>query len=185
MTDAEFRKKVLTLRDEAVTVIERRMHELYAWKEPAQASVAEWFGIADEVTRATLIAGLAALVTVMNKLTAKNFVRSDPELDRALGCTPNTKNLTGEVAHVCGPDTATHTVSIDPKFCELPDRGAGTLASMQLTTVHECTHFTDTFGSLDYKSTYGQLLGRRLAKEAPNMAIKNADNIAWYILCTD
>lgn len=185
MTDAEFRKRVLTLRDEAVKVIAQRNHELSAWKAPAQARVREWFGTADETTRATLLSGLAALTTVMNGLTARNFVRSDPELDRALGCTPNTKNLAGEVAHVCGPDTATHTISIDSKFCELPDRSAGTLASMQLTIVHECTHFTDTFGSLDYKNTYGQFLGRRLAKEEPKMAVRNADNIAWYILCVD
>ncbi|WP_260463903.1 M35 family metallo-endopeptidase [Burkholderia sp. Bp8963] len=98
---------------------------------------------------------------------------------------PNTKNLAGEVAHVCGPDTATHTISINPKFCELPERSAGTLDSMQQTIVHECTHFTDTFGSLDYKNTYGQFLSRRLAKNEPEMAIRNADNIAWYILYVD
>ena len=72
--------------------------------------------------------GLVALITVMNGLTARNFVRSDPDLDRALDCTPNTKNLDGEVAHVCGPDTATHTISTSPKFCELSDTSAGTFA---------------------------------------------------------
>ncbi|ELW9450717.1 hypothetical protein KDW19_20485 [Burkholderia cenocepacia] len=56
---------------------------------------------------------------------------------------------------------------------------------MQLTIVHECAHFGDTFGAVDYKNTYGQFLSRRLAKEAPKMAIRNADNIAWYILCVD
>lgn len=185
MTDAAFRKKVLTLRDEAVGAIAQRIHELTTWKAPAQARVKEWFGTTDETTRATLLTGLAALTKVMNALTASNFVRPDPDLDRALGCTPNTKNLTGEVAHVCGPDVATHTIAIDRGFCDLPERSAGTLASMQLTIVHECTHFVDTFGSLDYKNTYGQFLGKRLAKSEPTMAIRNADNIAWYILCVD
>ncbi|RQU72571.1 hypothetical protein DF141_19910 [Burkholderia cenocepacia] len=185
MTDAEFRKKVLTLRDDAVEIITQRIDELDAWREPARARVREWFGIADEPTRGVLTNGLVALITVMKGLTARNFVRSDPDLDRALGCTPNTKNLDGEVAHVCGPDTATHTISISPKFCELPDTSAGTFSSMQLTIVHECVHFRDTFGAVDYKNTYGQFLSRRLAKEATTMAIKNADNIAWYILCID
>ncbi|WP_175715453.1 M35 family metallo-endopeptidase [Burkholderia ambifaria] len=185
ITDAEFRKKVLTLRDDAVKIITHRIYELDAWKEPARARVREWFGIADESTRRVLVGGLVSLITVMNGLTARNFVRSDPELDRALGCTPNTKNLAGEVAHVCGPDTATHTISLNPKFCELPDTSVGTLSSMQLTIVHECAHFLDTFGAFDYKNTYGQFLSRRLAKEDPTMAIRNADNIAWYILCVD
>ncbi|VWC52372.1 M35 family metallo-endopeptidase [Burkholderia lata] len=185
MTDAEFRRKVLTLRDDAVKIITQRIYELDAWKESAQARVREWFGVADESTRSALTNGLADLITVMNGLEAKNFVRSDPKLDRALGCTPNTKNLAGEVAHVCGPDTATHTISITPKFCELPDTSAGTFSSMQLTIVHECVHFWDTFGALDYKNTYGQFLSRRLAKEDPALAFRNADNIAWYILCID
>ncbi|QVN17746.1 hypothetical protein JYG32_15995 [Burkholderia pyrrocinia] len=185
MTDAEFRKKVLALRDDAVKIVAQRLHELSAWKAHARARVREWFGSDDESTRGVLSEGLAALVIVMQGLTARNFVRSDPELDRALGCTPNTKNLAGEVAHVCGPDTATHTISITPKFCELPDTSAGTFDSMQLTIVHECVHFMDTFGALDYKNTYGQFLSRRLAKEEPAMAIRNADNLAWYILCVD
>ncbi|NTZ84950.1 hypothetical protein FCJ61_18555 [Burkholderia metallica] len=174
-----------SLRDEAVKIITQRIDELDVWREPARARVGEWFGIADEPTRGVLTNGLVALISVMNGLTARNFVRSDPDLDRALGCTPNTKNLDGEVAHVCGPDTATHTISISPKFCELPDTSAGTFSSMQLTIVHECVHFRDTFGAVDYKNTYGQFLSRRLAKEAPTMAIRNADNIAWYILCID
>ncbi|WP_353254675.1 M35 family metallo-endopeptidase [Burkholderia anthina] len=185
MTDAEFRTRVLTLRDDAVKIITQRIDELDAWKGPARARAREWFGIADEPIRSVLTNGLAALVTVMNGLAARNFVRSDPELDRVLGCTPNTKNLAGEVAHVCGPDTATHTISTTPKFCELPDTSAGTFSSMQLTIVHECAHFLDTFGALDYKNTYGQFLSKRLAKENPAMAIRNADNIAWYILCVD
>ncbi|MFL9893801.1 M35 family metallo-endopeptidase [Paraburkholderia sp. RL17-381-BIF-C] len=185
MTDAQFRVKVLTLRDEAVKVIAQRLQELSTWQPAARERVGTWFGTSDETTRTALMNGLVALVSVMKILSAKNFIRPSPERDRALGCKPNTKNLAGEVAHVCAPDTATHTIAIDPGFCVLPDRSAGTLASKQLTLVHECTHFIDTFGSLDYKNTYGQFLGRRLAKDEPGMALKNADNIAWYVLCTD
>jgi peptidyl-Lys metalloendopeptidase len=185
MTDSAFRKTVLQLRDEAVGIIEQRIRELQAWHAPAQARVSKWFGTADEQTRQTLLAGLAAVARVMNGLTGSNFVRPDSDRDRATGCVPNRKNLKGEVAHVCGPDTATHTIAINPSFCEMPDRSAGALSSKQLTIVHECTHFADTFGAVDYNNTYGQFLGKRLAQTQPDMAIKNADNLAWYILCID
>jgi peptidyl-Lys metalloendopeptidase len=182
MTDAEFRKKVLSLRDDAVKIVEKRLHELTVWQVSAQDRVKTWFGVADEGTRQTLITGLNALLPVMRGLKAENFVRADPARDRSLGCVPNMKNL-GEVAHVCGPDTATHTISIDPAFCTMPDISAATLSSKQQTIVHECTHFLDTFGSVDYHNTYGQFLGKRLAQDEPSMAIKNADNLAWYIVC--
>ncbi|WP_260463904.1 hypothetical protein [Burkholderia sp. Bp8963] len=65
MTDAEFRKKVLTLRDEALKIIAQRIHELVAWEAPAQARVKEWFGKTDETIRTTLLNGLAELAKVM------------------------------------------------------------------------------------------------------------------------
>ncbi|WP_224009177.1 M35 family metallo-endopeptidase [Paraburkholderia tropica] len=106
-------------------------------------------------------------------------------MDRATGCVPNRKNITGEVAHVCRPDTATHTIAIQERFCTLDNKSAATMDSKQLTIVHECTHFIDTFGSVDYNNTYGQFLSKRLAQSEPKMAIQNADNISWYILCVD
>jgi hypothetical protein len=30
-----------------------------------------------------------------------------------------------------------------------------------------------------------EITGKRLAENEPAMALKNADNIAWYVLCTD
>ncbi|WP_423382617.1 M35 family metallo-endopeptidase [Burkholderia sp. LMG 32019] len=182
MKDSEFRKLVLSLRDDAVKVIHQRIGELNAWQPPAQERVKTWFGTADETTRQTLMAGLAALIKIMNDLTGVNFVRPNSYMDKATGCLPNRKNLDGEMAHVCGPDTATHTIAIDEGFCTLPDKSAATLSSKQLTIVHECTHFLDTFGSVDYNNNYGQFLGKLLAKNEPSMAIKNADNIAWHIL---
>lgn len=120
----------------------------------------------------------------MKGLEPKNFIRPDPEKERVLGCVPNS-DTRGEVAHVCGPDTATHTIAITRNFCDLPETTAGTLSSMQLTIVHECTHFYDTFGALDYKNTYGPRLCLQLAQSEPDMAIKNADNIAFYVLASD
>jgi peptidyl-Lys metalloendopeptidase len=126
--------------------------------------------------------GLKALVPVMNGLTARNFVRVGSEPDRATGCVPGMKNLDGEVAHVCAPDTATHTIAINGNFCYLPKRSASRLSSMQLTIVHECTHFADTFGSLDYPNGYGYSACAWLANDHPDRALTNADSIAWYVL---
>ncbi|WP_080427931.1 M35 family metallo-endopeptidase [Burkholderia ubonensis] len=182
MTDAEFRKLVLGLRDEAVVIAKQRIAELARWTPDIQARVVEWFGSSESTIRTRLTTGLEALVTVMSNLTAKNFVRSGSDADLATGCLPNMKNLDAEVAHVCRPDTATHTIAININFCSLPDRSASNLSSKQLTIVHECAHFIDTFGSEDYPGAYGRWACGRLAKEHPEQAINNADSIAWFVL---
>lgn len=182
MTDAEFRKLVLGLRDEAVVIAKQRIAGLARWTPDTQARVVEWFGSSDSTVRTRLTAGLGALVTVMSNLTAKNFVRPGSDADLATGCLPNMKGLDGEVAHVCRPDTATHTIAININFCSLPDRSASNLSSKQLTIVHECSHFIDTFGSEDYPGAYGRWACERLAKEHPEQAIRNADSIAWFVL---
>ncbi|WP_321877958.1 M35 family metallo-endopeptidase [Paraburkholderia bannensis] len=184
MTDREFRKTILSLRDDAVTIIQQRQSELATWSLSSQDRVRAWFGSSDENLRQTLIIGLSALKTVMNGLTATNFIRPDPERDRAVGCTPNLRNL-GEVAHVCRPDTATHTIAINTNFCQLPQKSAGKLSSMQLTLVHECTHFMDTFGTLDYPDAYGRTACTWFARNHSDLAINNADSIAWYVLARD
>ncbi|MBB5497963.1 M35 family metallo-endopeptidase [Paraburkholderia sp. MM5384-R2] len=182
MSDAEFRKAVLTLRDDAVRVIELRVQELSNWHAAAKTRVKQWFGSSDEDTRTKLMSGLKALVPVMNGLTARNFVRVDSQQDRATGCVPGRKNLDGQVAHVCAPDTATHTIAINRDFCALPQKSASRLSSMQLTIVHECTHFIDTFGSVDHPGGYGYTACTWLAREHAYRAITNADSIAWYVL---
>jgi hypothetical protein len=183
MTDADFRRSILLIRDDTVALIERRLDELKAWNITAQDRVMEWFGRGDSATKHRLVSGLLSTKTVLVGLTPLNFVRSSPDTDRAVGCTPNTKNLSGEVAHVCAPDTATHTISISTGFCTLPDKSFGKLDSKQLTLIHEVSHFYDTFSSKDHR--YGQFLSRQLAKADPERAIENADNIAWYVACRD
>ncbi|SAK85559.1 peptidase M35 [Caballeronia catudaia] len=180
MSNAAFRKKVLRLRDDAAVIVDQRIRELAAWSQSAQARMKLWIGNTDDLTRADLIQKLRALLIVMEGLEPKNFIRPDPENERVLGCVPSS-DTRGEVAHVCGPDTATHTIAITRNFCDLPETTAGTLSSMQLTIVHECTHFYDTFAALDYKNTYGPRLSLQLAEREPDMAIKNADNIAFYM----
>jgi len=182
MSDPEFRKAVLTLRDDAVKKIELRIRELSAWDVAAQARVKLWLGKSDEDFRTKLIGGLKAIVPVMNGLAARNFVGVGSEQDRATGCVPGMKNLSGEVAHVCAPDTATHTIAINRDFCYLPQKSASQLSSMQLTIVHECAHFVDTFGCVDHPNGYGYTACMWLARDHPDHAITNADSIAWYVL---
>ncbi|KXU92454.1 hypothetical protein CR51_30925 [Caballeronia megalochromosomata] len=122
----------------------------------------------------------------MKALKPENIIRNDPDSERVLACVPaNDGRDDGTAAHVCGPDTATHTIAIHEKFCTLPDMPRGTLDSKLLTLIHECTHFDDTFSAIDYeRKYYGQFMAKRLARENPKIAIRNADNISWYICST-
>jgi hypothetical protein len=183
MTDAEFRNKVMRLTTEANEQVQTRLAGLRRWSNADRDRVKTWFGTSDDATKTELVGGLTRLSTVLAGLKPTNFVRSDSTADKATGCAPNLKNLSGEVAHVCAPDTATHTISISLNFCNLPDRSAGRLDSKQLTIVHEASHFYDTFKSIDH--AYTQYNTRRLAQTNPELAIANADSIAWYVLCAD
>ena len=182
MTDSTFRKRMLELRDDAVAITLQRIQELVQWSPGTEARVIDWFGTSDLETRRKLMNGLDALANVMVGLDARNFVRIDSDADRATGCLPNTKNLDAEVAHVCRPDTSTHTIAINLPFCSLPVRSAGNLSSQQLTIVHECAHFEDTFNAGDYPGGYGRSACIQFAKNHPDQAIGNADSIAWFIL---
>ncbi|AXK63489.1 hypothetical protein CN645_22750 [Burkholderia sp. IDO3] len=182
MTDAAFRKRMLELRDEAVEITLQRRRELMRWNPATEARVVAWFGSANMNARRKLTTGLDALARVMARLGPTNFVRVGSDADRATACLPNMENVDIEVAHVCRPDTATHTIAISLPFCSLPERSAGNLSSQQLTIVHECAHFADTFDAGDHPAAYGRRACAQFAKRYPGMAIGNADNIAWFIL---
>lgn len=182
MTDSAFRKRMLELRDDAVAITRQRQLEMTRWWPSTEARVIEWFGSSHVDVRRRLASGLDALASVMAGLGPENFVRTGSDADRATGCLPNMKHLDAEVAHVCRPDTATHTIAINLPFCSLPERSAGNLSSQQLTIVHECAHFADTFGAGDHPGAYGRTACAQFARHYPDMAISNADNIAWFIL---
>ncbi|QIE25473.1 Lysine-specific metallo-endopeptidase [Caballeronia sp. SBC1] len=180
MTDAEFRRKVIVLTKKAVSLVDKRMKEVGAWDVKAQERVSDHFGTKDEAVRQRLIACLPRLRKVLDDLGPKNFVRTSEDLIRHLGCMPSNKNVSNELASVCGPNTATHTICIAPKFCTT--REYDMYGDSQLATiVHEASHFHDTFSSEDviYTMTSYQ---KMWAKEHPDRAINNADNIAGYIV---
>ncbi|MEC5404351.1 M35 family metallo-endopeptidase [Paraburkholderia sp. MPAMCS5] len=178
--DSEFRKNVLRLRDKAIILVDKRLAELVKWDSEARARVADWFGRSDAATRDCLMSGFPKLKTVLQGLEPKNFLRASLELDRYLGCLPNLKSVKDEIAHVCAPNTATHTICIRENFCILP--ATDMFGESQLATIiHEATHFTDTFGTLDNMyglNSYMMIWGR----SNPSLAINNADSIAGYVV---
>ncbi|MDN7873500.1 M35 family metallo-endopeptidase [Burkholderia multivorans] len=86
-------------------------------------------------------------------------------------------------AHVCAPDTATHTFSISAKFCTM--RPWSAYADSQVSVIiHEASHFLDTMATTDeqyYITPFLSAWGR----SHPDLAINNADSIAGYVVDGD
>jgi peptidyl-Lys metalloendopeptidase len=182
MSNAEFRKRIMEARDNAIKLVKIRTTALSTLWNNEKERVKIYFGSTDEELKRTLFKGLGAICAVLGELEPKNFVRPGTDEDSATGCLPNPNTQSGTVAHVCAPDTATHTIAIHDAFCELPLVTRPGKDSWELTLVHECSHFADTFSSIDYKNIYyGPHQTQLLAKTEAHMAIRNADSIAWYV----
>ena len=81
-------------------------------------------------------------------------------------------------AGVCKPDSKSRTIAIAELFCYL--RKTSSEKDSQLSTlIHEVTHFTDCFDSLD--TAGGFTLSLPLARVDGGVALKNADNLAGYV----
>ncbi|MDR0243846.1 MAG: hypothetical protein LBJ65_19810 [Burkholderia sp.] len=182
MTDAEFRKLMMELRDEGADLMEERLKRLAEWAPEERRRVWTWFGANDDGIRLGLVSGLTATLAVMRALGPGSFLRAHPDLDRSLGCLPTNKNV-GTVAHVCGPDTATRTISIHEEFCSIRDRSRAATSKLS-TIIHECTHFKDTFGASDPKYGITRFLPE-WGQANPEKAIKNADSISAYVIWLD
>ncbi|WP_243751421.1 M35 family metallo-endopeptidase [Paraburkholderia sp. BL10I2N1] len=160
-----------------------RVSALSEWPASERSRVAHWFGRSDETTRTTLLNGLTRVHSVLRSLTPANFVRTGSDRDRATGCMPNPAGAGQEAAHVCAPDTATHTISISPKFCAMRQWTAYSDSRVS-TVIHEVTHFVDTMATLDKKYTIvPQLMA--WGQTNPDLAIINADSIAGYVVWGD
>ncbi len=180
MTNREFREIVRNILTHAIPLVDRRISALQTWQTSEHARVARWFGRSDESARRILLNGLPRVAIVLRSLTPGNFVRASPEQDKMLGCTPNPVSAEQEAAHVCGPDTATHTISISPKFCTMRHWSADSDSRVS-TVIHEVTHFLDTMATKDSKYTIAYTL-RDWARDNSNLALNNADSIAGYIV---
>jgi hypothetical protein len=178
VSNQEFRDSIIKSREEAVGLIQKRITALAKWDASEQALAQRWFGRADDMTRSILQAGMPKLLQVMKDLKPDNIIRWDQQKQRNITRTIFPDNSSTDAA-VCKPDTARRIIAIYPHFCTSP-RSQLWHGCQVLTLIHECTHFTDVFNSVD--AMYGVSIGLSFwAKDNPDQAIQNADSLACYV----
>ncbi|VWC53617.1 M35 family metallo-endopeptidase [Burkholderia lata] len=181
MANREFRIMIARLLKWSIILVEQRIADLRRNDETIKKRMTHWFNRCDENTRQYLISGFTRHLSILKALTPHNFVRSDPSLDRMLGCVPNMNDIENEAAHVCGPDTERRLISIAMKFCTgLRDQNM--FGDSRLSTlIHEVTHFVDTFGSSDPR--YGiDPTAAAWARDNPDLALRNADTLTGFVI---
>ncbi|RQZ19337.1 hypothetical protein DIE15_06405 [Burkholderia sp. Bp9031] len=183
MTNSEFRKVFAVAQGRAVDRLTTRIADLQKWSKVDKDRVFKWFGRNDERTRMHLLTGLTKVLTVVRAFDENNVVRSGSAGDLATGCTPHPRGTTNEAAHVCAPDTATHTIAISERFCTMRPWTANADSHVS-TIIHEATHFHDTMSSTDDQYTITPLLPG-WGRSNPDLAINNADSIAGYVIDID
>ncbi|MBR8333625.1 hypothetical protein KDW69_18420 [Burkholderia ambifaria] len=183
MTNSEFRKMFAVAQGRAVDRLTIRIANLNRWSEHDKDRLFKWFGRDDEKTRMHLLTGLTKVLGVVRALNENNIVRSGSDGDLATGCTPHPRGTTNEAAHVCAPDTATHTIAIGTRFCTMRPWTANADSHVS-TIIHEATHFHDTMSSTDDQYTITPLLPG-WGQSNPDLAINNADSIAGYVVDID
>ncbi|MDN7874315.1 M35 family metallo-endopeptidase [Burkholderia aenigmatica] len=183
MTNSEFRIMFAKAQVLAVSRLEARVASLKVWSRYEKDRVFKWFGRDDDQTRTRLLTGLAKVLNVVRTFNEHNVVRTGSAADLATGCTPHPLGTDQEAAHVCAPDTATHTFSISPEFCTM--RPWTAYADSQVSVIiHEASHFLDTMAATDdqyYITPFLPAWGR----SHPDLAINNAESIAGYVVDGD
>ncbi|QGZ62212.1 M35 family metallo-endopeptidase [Paraburkholderia acidisoli] len=180
MSNKEFREIINSILQRAIPLVDVRVHALTLWTPGERARVQRWFGRNDESAHTILLNGIPRIAAVLRSLSPANFVRTGSDRDRATGCMPNPAAPGQEAAHVCAPDTATHTVSISPLFCTMR-HWSDNSDSRVSTVIHEVTHFLDTMATQDNKYTIAFTL-RDWAQSNSDLALNNADSVAGYIV---
>ena len=183
MTNSEFRKIFAVAQGRAVDRLTIRIADLQRWSGIVKDRVFKWFGRNDERTRMHLLTGLTKVLGVVRAFNENNVVRSGSDGDLATGCTPHPRGTINEAAHVCAPDTATHTIAISARFCTMRPWTAHADSHVS-TIIHEASHFHDTMSSTDDQYTITPLLPG-WGRSNPDLAINNADSIAGYVVDID
>ncbi|CAR54570.1 M35 family metallo-endopeptidase [Burkholderia cenocepacia] len=181
MTNRQFRITASRLLKWSIILVERRITDLKRYDKTTKDRMIYWFNRCDENTRQYLLDGFSRHLSILKTLTPHHFVRSDPNLDRMLGCVPNMVDIDNEAAHVCGPNTERRLISIAMKFCTgLRDQNMFGDSSLS-TVIHEVTHFVDTFGSGDPR--YGlDPTAAAWARANPDQALRNADTLTGFVI---
>ncbi|WP_082012113.1 M35 family metallo-endopeptidase [Burkholderia sp. A9] len=183
MTNSEFRAVFAKAQAKAVEKLGVRTVALQRWSPSEKDRVFKWFGRNDERTRMYLLTGLTKVLRVIRAFNENNVVRSGSAGDLATGCTPHPRGTANEAAHVCAPDTATHTIAISALFCTMRPWTEGADSHVS-TIIHEATHFHDTMASTDDRYTITPFLAP-WGRSNPDLAIHNADSIAGYVVDGD
>ncbi|APA86921.1 hypothetical protein BJG93_04960 [Paraburkholderia sprentiae WSM5005] len=183
MSNKEFRNDVMRARDAGVSLIRDRIAAVARWdvKERDRAEI--YFARADDEIRSTLAAGLPRLLTAMQELVPEKIVRWDSELSRSLTCSVAPDSGVNHAA-VCKPDSEKRVIAIYSKFCSI-SQGELFHECKIKTLIHECTHYRDTFNSIDEVYADTESGAKHFAKNHPDIAIRNADNITGYIATFD
>jgi hypothetical protein len=178
MTNAQFRSLMMQLRDIALRLISDRIIALSTMWTSEQKRMQLWLGRSDLESKKILQAGLSRLSTVMSELKPENLMRYDDDRQRLLTCTPGTEDGMTD-ASVCKPDSARRIIAFYSHICTEPDAKLAQACKVK-ALIHECTHFTDVFNSLD--TMYGNGIGLQIwTRNHEAEAFTNADNLAHYI----
>ncbi|MDP9585271.1 UNVERIFIED_ORG: hypothetical protein J2791_004586 [Burkholderia contaminans] len=87
-------------------------------------------------------------------------------------------------AAVCKPDSDKRVIAIYSAFCGDPFGDLRRETQIK-TLIHECTHFTDTFNSVDAMYGNSEIGMKIFAMNNPEIAITNADSITGYVATFD
>ncbi len=183
MTNKEFRRIIMRVRDAAVTLVKDRLAAQLKWDVKERERAIYYFGRADEEIKTILATGLPKLLLALQELVPEKIVRWDDALNKHLSCAI-TSDIGQNRASVCKPDSVKRVIAIYSSFCTDPDGKLWTTSKVK-TLIHECTHYTDTFDSDDIM--YGDKdAGMHIfALGNPDKAIRNADSITGYISTFD
>ncbi|RFU48900.1 M35 family metallo-endopeptidase [Paraburkholderia sp. DHOC27] len=183
MTNREFKRLIMKVRDAAVVLVKERLAAVMKWDAHERTRATYFFGRADEEIRSILATGLPKLMSALQELVPEKIVRWDDALNRNLTCSMVPESGMNR-ASVCKPDSAKRIIAIYSSFCTDPDGNLWQGAKIK-TLIHECTHFTDTFDSDDLMYGNGESGMHAFALGNPDKAIRNADSITGYIATFD
>jgi hypothetical protein len=183
MTNREFRQVIMKVRDAAVTLVKERLAALSKWDVQERERAVYYFGRSDEQIRSTLATNLPKLLSALQELVPEKIVRWDNALNKSLSCSLTVDSGQNR-ASVCKPDSAKRVIAIYSAFCT-DSNGELFHGAKVKTLIHECTHYTDTFDSVDamYGNTDSGMHAFALGN--PGQAIRNADSITGYIATFD
>jgi hypothetical protein len=166
---AEARKKAIEqAKTDATKLLKKALADVKKWDRKAKARSRKWFGDADAATQKLLQERLEKEIDKLDSFTAKNFRRAEKGEEDCYAYVYPDKD-----------DRIYLGKDFDGAPATGPDSKAGTL-------IHEISHYdsvggTDDVVMSDGTTAYGQESCKKLAKEDPDGAKKNADSFEYFV----